>query len=196
VVGNSEIWFKDSSGNATITPIGPFVDKLLKDHESAIVHVPENRTEYLDVSHKKWTVPAFELDGLCGFYSLLGVSRHLPVGDLVKIVTESGRSVTATQQKSFIKWDEKQNVFIDCHARDLHIGDHVPVSNQIFSLVKCSLDPIISIEYIKCTDQVYDLTVDGPKTFFLSNGLALRDTFHLRLSTFELYMCLNDHFYN
>ena len=48
-----------------VEPIGQFVDRLLLCEESAVTHISENRTEYLDIKNKEETlfIPSVDEDG-------------------------------------------------------------------------------------------------------------------------------------
>jgi hypothetical protein len=124
VVGATPV-FLQVAGSSVITSMGGLIDELLQKYASSVTTVPENRTEYLDVSSLDIFVPAFEPNGDCKMRHVTAVTRHLPVGDLVMATTRSGRSVIATQQKSFVKWDGHQ--FSACSGSSLKPGDLMPV---------------------------------------------------------------------
>jgi len=119
------------NGVGSIVEIGEWIDLLLLQADpNKILHVPENRTEYLELDEPVKIVTT-DNDGNVTWEDITAVTRHLPVGDLVKIKTKSGRTVTATQQKSFLIWDEVKHKLVDANGADLEIGDFLPVSNEI-----------------------------------------------------------------
>lgn len=144
---NSVDWDTDmlfmKDGMPFETTIGEYIDQLMDKYAKLdaenpdtathyIKHIPENRTEYLEIpaADGKIKVPSTDADGNVTWCDVTAVTRHLPVGDLVEIETESGRTVKATQQKSFLVWDEKTQKIVDKNGADLEIGDLVPVINQ------------------------------------------------------------------
>lgn len=144
---NSVDWDTDmlfmKDGMPFETPIGEYIDQLMDKYAKLdtanpdstthhIKHIPENRTEYLEIpaAEGKIKVPSTDADGNVTWCDVTAVTRHLPVGDLVEIETESGRTVKATQQKSFLVWDEQLQKIVEKNGADLVVGDLVPVINQ------------------------------------------------------------------
>lgn len=127
VIGETEIVIASKeSKEAKVVQIGEWIDGLLKENKDKIVNIPENRTEYLELE-KSVLIPSTTCDGKSEWMELTAVTRHLPVGDLVKITTCSGRKVTATSQKSFLVYDEKEDKLVEKNGKDLKIGDYVGV---------------------------------------------------------------------
>ena len=67
----------------------------------------KNKILELEKDHKLF-VPSVDKVGDMEWCQVTAVTRHLPIGDLVKVTTESGREATATQQKSFLTWNEEK----------------------------------------------------------------------------------------
>lgn len=127
VVSETEIVIcNKETKQAKMVQIGSWIDELLDQHKDRIVNIPENRTEYLELENSV-LIPSTTCDGKSEWMELTAVTRHLPVGDLVKIKTRSGREVTATSQKSFLIYDEKQDKLIEKNGKDLVPGDFVGV---------------------------------------------------------------------
>ena len=130
---NSVDWDTDmlfaNNGMPFEIKIGKYIDDLLEKYKDSgkIKNIPKNRTEYLELD-ELITVPSVDADGHMEWCQVTAVTRHLPVGDLVHIVTESGREVMATQQKSFLTWDEEQQKIVDTNGSDLKVGMLVPVT--------------------------------------------------------------------
>jgi len=99
-----------------------------ENDKTKIQHIPENRTEYYDTMDKKMCMPSVDENGMTSWLTIEAVTRHLPVGKLVKIMTESGREVSATQSKSFLVWDHDEKKFVGKNGSEVRIGDIVPVS--------------------------------------------------------------------
>lgn len=127
VIGETEIVIAENeTKEAKVVHIGEWIDGLLKENKDKIVNIPENRTEYLELE-KPVLIPSTTCDGHSEWMELTAVTRHLPVGDLVKIRTRSGREVTATSQKSFLVYDENQDKLVEKNGKDLKMGDYVGV---------------------------------------------------------------------
>jgi intein/homing endonuclease len=65
-------------------------------------------------------------NGMCNWYKIEAVTKHLPIGKLVKVTTESGRTVTATQSKSFLVWNGEN--FANILGSDIKVGDALPTT--------------------------------------------------------------------
>lgn len=161
-----------------VIKIGVWIDLLLKEHEGRVQSIPENRTEYLELESPVMILSC-DFDGNVSWRNISAVTRHLPVGKLVKITTQSGRTVTATRQKSFLVYDEVSKKIVPANGSDLKIGFKVPVSKSIVHL-QVSPESIINIEEVESTTPyVYDLTVPDTKTFMIHSGIHCMDTFHV-----------------
>jgi len=166
------------NGVGRIVDIGEWIDLLLFQDSDKVQHIPENRTEYLELDDPVKIVTT-DHDGNVTWEDVTAVTRHLPVGDLVLIKTKSGRTVTATQQKSFLTWDKVKKKLVDTNGSDLKVGDYVPVANQIpepnFTYdvldLKEYLDPkewIFMSEMEKLNQDYVDYKVPQKKNFWSS----------------------------
>lgn len=132
---NSVDWETDmllaENGHPFEIKMGKFIDDLMDKYKDSgkIQHIPENRTEYLELE-TPISVPSVDDYGNMSWCQVTAVTRHLPVGDLVKITTESGREVSATQQKSFLVWNDNEKKIVQTNGADLKVGDLVPVTCQ------------------------------------------------------------------
>lgn len=126
-----KLLIQDHLGVGHIVEIGAWIDELLLAADpTKIVHIPENRTQYLPLDNPVKIVTC-DNDGKVTWEDVTAVTKHLPVGDLVKIKTRSGREVTATQQKSFLVWSNKDQKLITKNGLDIKVDDFVPIANQI-----------------------------------------------------------------
>jgi DNA-directed RNA polymerase beta' subunit len=118
-----------------IEPVGQYIDNLLDDEKSKkyIQHIPENRTEYLELENiglKDVVMPSVDENGFTKWLKVEAVTRHLPVGKLVKVTTQLGRDVTATQAKSFLVWDENEQKLVGKNGSDIRVGDILATSSR------------------------------------------------------------------
>jgi intein/homing endonuclease len=61
------------------------------------------------------------------------VTKHLPghEGVLVKVLTETGRSVIASQGNSFLTWNEQTQKFIPTNGSEIKVGHLIPVTRSL-----------------------------------------------------------------
>jgi DNA-directed RNA polymerase beta' subunit len=141
------------NGKIRVECIGQMIDRLLQIHNSDVFYIDENRTEYLELS-TPFTVPSCDENGVCKWYKIEAITRHLPVGDLVRITTESGRTVVATQSKSFLTWNGTK--FVSTLGSDVIVGDILPTTRILPRMHK-----IQEVFYL-----------NGTQTIYLSNSLG------------------------
>uniref|UniRef100_A0A6C0H3B1 DNA-directed RNA polymerase n=1 Tax=viral metagenome TaxID=1070528 RepID=A0A6C0H3B1_9ZZZZ len=111
-----------------VEPIGKMIDRLLTLEPENITKIEENRTEYLPLP-EGYMIPSCDENGNTNWYRIEAVTRHLPVGKLVRVVTQSGRTVTATQSKSFLVWDGAK--FEGVLGSDVKVGDMLPTTTSL-----------------------------------------------------------------
>lgn len=111
-----------------VEPIGKMIDRLLTLDPENITKIEENRTEYLPLP-EGYMIPSCDENGNTNWYRIEAVTRHLPVGKLVKVVTQSGRTVMATQSKSFLVWDGAK--FEGVLGSDVKVGDMLPTTTSL-----------------------------------------------------------------
>jgi DNA-directed RNA polymerase subunit A" len=125
-----EVMIYTEAGSAKIEPIGQLIDNiLLQADKNSIQFFPESHTEYLEIKEKNMYIPSCDYNGKCGWFHIEAVTRHYPVGKLVKVTTQSGRVVTATQAKSFLVWDGAK--FEPTNGSDLKVGDFLPTTHTL-----------------------------------------------------------------
>ena len=142
--------------NVIVEPIGKMIDNLLEKFPKEIEHIKENRTEYLKLEDGYY-IPSCDEDGYTDWYKIEAITRHLPVGKLVKIKTQSGREVTATQSKSFLIWNHQTFKFEPINGSDIKVGDIVPTTsklNRLSTQEYFHLDTIFPRDEYLYTDEV------------------------------------------
>lgn len=162
--------------------IGEWIDEIIDNAES-VTHIKENRTEYCELKEPVF-IPTVSSSGETSWGKVTAVTRHLPVGNLVRVLTRSGRDVIVTKSKSLLIWSGTE--FVQTKGSEAKEGDLLPLMKEShpeshnFATVKdVILDPIVSIEETGSTHpKVYDLTVPSTTNFCLANGLGVADTFH------------------
>lgn len=123
------------------TTIGDYIDSQMKKDividigNDSLVKPIESGTQILTVTQ----------DEKLQWQDITELSRHLPHGGMVKVTTESGRSVTTTLSHSHLKRENDR--IVPVLASKLKVGDRIPVTKRI---------PIPSsgITYIQVSDYV------------------------------------------
>ena len=136
------ILYADSEGVIHVEPIGKMIDEMLLQHRESIQYYEENKTEYLSFHEKYSLIPSCDEFGKVAWYKIEGVTKHLPNGKLIHVRTKSGRSILASQSKSFIVWDHKTETFQPIDGSELKIGHLLPLTrclqmiqkNEIFDI--------------------------------------------------------------
>lgn len=116
------------NGSVVIEPIGQMIDNILQQFPENITRIETNRTDYLPLPHG-YKIPSCNENGNTEWYRIEAVTRHLPVGKLVNVITESGRSITATQSKSFLVWNGTK--FESINGSDIKVGDILPTTKKL-----------------------------------------------------------------
>lgn len=185
-----------------VEPIGLYIDNMLEKNKENIQHITENRTQYLDTTAYNIKMPSVDENGKTEWLKVEAITKHLPVGSLVKVKTHFGREVTATQSKSFLVWDSRLKKFIDKYGSDIRVGDYLPTTSNIdridqkmFSDKNVKLDRtyghaigssylsnIPSISYISNKDFQLGL-LSG---FFSKNGLFEKDSISVSSPNIDL----------
>lgn len=169
--------------------IGEFIDNIMSKvpEEEIEVHPNDTKLAYMD---KTWDALSVDEDGVVSWKRLEAVTRHPPINEdgtntLVKVTTSLGLCVTATKAKSFLA-KSPEGKLEATRGDELQVGSLVPVRKDMFknsgleSKNDIVWDPVVSIEEVVSENPyVYDLTVADTKNFIHSNGLCLRDTFHV-----------------
>lgn len=174
-----------NNGVICVKPIGELIDTHMVGD---IKHFPENNTEYKEVTG--FEVPTVDSSGKMSWGKITAFTRHLPGGDLRKVTTQSGKTVTVTKSKSLLVWNGDKLVQI--RGSEACIGDLLPSALDFegvehirdlhgYTVINdVVLDPVVKIEIVPESEHpfVYDLTVPSTTNFCIFNGLNCADTFH------------------
>ena len=114
---DAKVWYEDEDNEWRHEPIARLVEERVDDPEEddfgALV-------EELDGEVR---VPSLTGDGREVVKPVEAVSKHPAPDHLVRVVTDSGRSVTVTPDHSMIRWSGRKE---EITAHDLSAGDEVP----------------------------------------------------------------------
>ena len=114
------------NGENYFGPIGAFMDALLEKNAASVVPLGE-QSSILDLSGYK--IASVSKDEKMSWAPISQFSRHPANGGLVKVVTKSGRSTTATLSHSFLKRSAKGVVPV--LGSDLKLGMRIPIAKTI-----------------------------------------------------------------
>lgn len=146
-----KILFVNYNGETSVVKIGEWIDELLKNNVKDIVHIPKNRTQYLELKTPVLT-PTPTNKGVVNWDAITAVTKHLPVGNLVRITTKSGRSVTVTRCKSILVW--KNNELVAKNGADVKLGDLCPVMLNFPEFEK-QITHVKLIKYLSPKEWIY-----------------------------------------
>ena len=173
-----QVWLR-SKGNIYTVTIGEFVDDCMHNDSENVIHHPDGAEE-LGISEIE--VLSTSEDGVSNWRRVENLSRHSVRGHtLLHVTTQGGRDVHATKAKSFVVI--KDGRLVPVTGDDLCVGDTVPVTNPDWN-GRVESDTVVSINVVDYTHLAYDFTVealngrDDTRTFTLTNGLVVFDTFH------------------
>ena len=186
----SIVVFDKANNTQTKHDIGKYIDDLLQSTNTQKLgdNIKNEMGDiyYLDIKDKNHYIESVDEDGFISWRLIEAITKHLPMNKdgtntLLKITLESNKTVRATKAKSFLT--NINGKIEPIRGDELIIGTTIPIKiteqnspNQINDVY---MEKIISIEDVNPSNKyVYDLTVEGTRTFIISNGLCMMDSFH------------------
>ena len=160
--------------------IGEWIDSLIEENRNKVVNYRENEMEYLSLDEEV-LISTVDEDGKVFDSLLSAVTRHNPGKMLYKLTTESGRSVTVTESKSCIVWDESKRKFLPKPTPEIKIDDFLPTTIKL-----TNSDPknIIQLENKVYTEEECDyIGVEYNKIGQLLKRIQVENGFTLSIIT-------------
>lgn len=114
--------------DAKIVRIGDFVDYLMKMKGSFRLH---KDSEVLPLHDLDISVPSLNEEEKIEWKKVTECSRHHCDRKLLKISTASGRTITATDNHSFVI--RRHNALVPVKGSELDVGTRIPVINHFYS---------------------------------------------------------------
>ena len=150
---NTEMLF-DIDGTLTRVKIGEFIDNILTEKITVENHPNDTRLGWIKERNIK--VLSCDEKGKITWKLVEAVTQHPPINEdgsnvLLKVITKSGREVIATKAKSFLT--RKDNRIVPLRGDELKVGDFLPVSNILPTLMDCTQWDISC--YVPKTEFVY-----------------------------------------
>ena len=137
-------------------PIGEFIDKQLKKYKREVnkeedIHIlpVDKDSEFFDAMD--WYIMGLNSDETVSWKRIEELSRHPANGDLMKVYTKSGRTVTTTVTHSFLRRTESSVEPIE--GKKLKVGDQIPVSRNISMITKTKSIKVNDVK-IKLTQDI------------------------------------------
>jgi DNA-directed RNA polymerase beta' subunit len=118
-------------GSLFAIPIGQFIDNIINNTDVRNIQYHPNDTKYVPLHIKdNYKIQSIDEDGNIMWKTIEAVTRHPPINKdgsntLVKITTNSGRTVIATKSKSFLT--KVGNKILPIRGDELKINDAVPI---------------------------------------------------------------------
>jgi DNA-directed RNA polymerase beta' subunit/intein/homing endonuclease len=142
----------DESGKPLYTEIGRWIDGKLDTNAEAVQHFDEKNMELLNVNNIY--VPTTDEHGTVSWEEITAVTRHDPGTTLYEIKTLGGRSVTVTESKSLLIWNEERKGFFEMLTPEIRVGDCVPVTAELCE-PPTVLNQINLCDYLSKTEFVF-----------------------------------------
>jgi len=160
--------------------IGVLVDDYFEKFFKQVITLP-NGSEILNCQDLDIKVPMVTEDQQSELVPLIEMSRHPPHGDLLRVTTDTGRSVITTLSHSHLQLVD--NKIASIVAKQLKVGDKIPVllkrrwgtmdilsDKSKFTNLECSFEPNeIKVRYDNSLDLALYLNLFGIKTFIVSD---------------------------
>jgi len=178
-----------------VEPIGQMIDRLIDENKQTVKNM-NGTTEYLPLK-SGYVIPSCDENGFVEWLRIEAVTRHPPTGKLVKVVTQSGRTVTASQCKSFLTWNG--STFESTLGSDIKVGDILPTTKNLtrnwkvnthisltrelgVSVGTCMKESVASIVFTAPLEFIKGL-LDG---YYSVNGLVKNNGIECRSSSLDL----------
>ena len=178
---NEKIVLRHNKLKYMVVKIGDFIEKIDKTYNKKLKkYFKLGDQTYIDVNknNENYEIYAVDWDGNYKWCELQAVTKHLPLVDgkrdnLIKITLESGREVTGTKAKSFLRFNEKLNKLEQCGGKDIQIGDYVPIMKKLNIPKNQQLNTLNIEEYFPKNKYLYG--DECLKTFKWKNTEILND---------------------
>lgn len=122
------------NGSAVYTEIGRWIDGKLSaayaddSQKDNVQQFAERNMELLDTTNNGLYIPTTNDDGIVTWGEITAITRHDPGEHLYEITTQGGRTVTVTESKSLIVWNEESKQFLEKPTTEICCNDYLPVT--------------------------------------------------------------------
>ncbi len=135
------------------TEIGKWIDGLLDSNPTKVQHFTERQMELMDMPNGVF-IPTTDYNGNVTWGAVSAITRHDPGTELYEIKTNGGRTVTVTESKSLLVWNNKTKQFKEMLTPEIKVGDFVPVTAEL-NEPPIVLTHINVADYLPKTEYIY-----------------------------------------
>ncbi len=111
-------------------PIGDIIDKIMSEWCDIIHTLPGGGEFATPTSVRVYVNTVDPITSRCDWKLVEQVSRHPSNGNMIKVITKSGRSTVTTLSHSHLKLTQ-HGIIIPIRGDELNIGDSIPVCKQM-----------------------------------------------------------------
>ena len=159
--------------------IGKFIDKMMEDNPRRVHTKSDSSSSILNMlSRENYTIISVNTEEKLKWSRISQISRHNANGNIMKVITKSGREVTATLSHSFLM----RNCYgiFPIRGSLLKIGDYIPIAKAIPQLIGNMDDelkkykaPLIDADS-DIIPNVHEIVVTMKSQFIRENGKYTR----------------------
>ena len=173
-------------GKLERTKIGDFTHRIMDSADPSAKEKHAHDAHFAWVRDQDVKVIAVDEHGKVDWQTVEAVTHHPVVnedgsGTLLHVRTRTGRTLTATRGRSFLK--RVNNKIVALNGSDLRVGDRIPVSTVLLTRDVAAIDYLRVEDYLPPTDWLYmshveralAVKAEGERQWF--GGLAERGIF-------------------
>ena len=159
----------DINGKLKKIKIGEYIDNRIKNSKEENIENHPNDTTLEYIKDDKVKVLAPTEDGRIIWDNIKAVTKHPVINEdgsstLLKVTTKSGRTITATKAKGFMK--RVNNKIVGVTGSELEIGDYIPISNILEINEENTINKWNITEYLPKTEYLYTSEVKTALTLY------------------------------
>tara|TARA_B110000259_G_scaffold169063_1_gene198635 strand:- start:921 stop:6944 length:6024 start_codon:yes stop_codon:yes gene_type:complete len=159
----------DINGKLKKIKIGEYIDNRIKNSKEENIENHPNDTTLEYIKDDKVKVLAPTEDGRIIWDNIKAVTKHPVINEdgsstLLRVTTKSGRTITATKAKGFMK--RVNNKIVGVTGSELEIGDYIPISNILEINEENTINKWNITEYLPKTEYLYTSEVKTALTLY------------------------------
>mgnify|MGYP000149051844 CR=1 FL=1 len=126
--------------------VGKFIDEILEQNKDSVIQIPRHENSVL-FDTDNYEILSVGQNEKTNWTKISQISKHPTNGDLIKISTKTGRTVTTTLSHSHLK--RTMNGIVPILGSDLKIGDKIPIAKNIPEMSQPKQSIIIETTNVK-----------------------------------------------
>jgi len=129
IIGKTKMLIRDVSTNTMYYDfVGTFIDNIIDIHKSDIKELHGHAGSII-YDTNQYEVLSVDIHEKVIWKPISQITRHLTNGDLIKVTTKLGRTVTTTKSHSHLK--RTIDAIVPVEAGKLRIGDRIPIARKL-----------------------------------------------------------------